>query len=55
MAMTVEQHERMTELCRRIQGESNPAEFTSLVAELSALLDEGGYPLRVQASPPASE
>ena len=31
VAMTVEQHERMTELCRRIQGESNPAEFTTLV------------------------
>jgi hypothetical protein len=38
--MNPEEHQRMTDLCQRIQVEQNPTEFTMLVDELNALLGQ---------------
>jgi hypothetical protein len=55
MPMTVEQRERMAELCQRIQSEPEQAEFTALLGNLDALLEEAGYQPRSELTQTAPQ
>jgi hypothetical protein len=49
--MNPENRERMNQLCRQIQDEQDPDEFSALVAELEALLAENDRRLIEQQKP----
>ena len=49
--MTPEEKERMNELCRKIQVETNSLKFNELVLELSVLLEQRSNELREKPQP----
>ncbi len=51
--MTTEERERMNELCRQIQAETDHREFSKLVLELSVLLEQRGNQLQEQQPNPS--